>query len=169
MGGAAELRPIGSEDLPFLEMLYASTRDAELQALAGSEEQRHAFVRLQFEAQRRHYDRHFRSAQAWIISAAGVPVGRLVVDRRAEEVRVVDISLLPRYRGRGLGSQVLREVLREARQTDRPVRLHVDKRNRAKRWYARLGFLTIEDAGAHDLIEWRPHMESDHHARNADL
>ena len=56
------------------------------------------------------------------------------------------ISLLPEWRGRGVGGVLLKRLL-EALEADgySRVSLSVQKANRAARLYARLGFETVED------------------------
>jgi ribosomal protein S18 acetylase RimI-like enzyme len=155
-GAHPTLRRCTVADEPFLLRVYGSTRAAEL-ALAGwPVEQRVAFVRSQYEAQRTHYEREFPAADRSIVLVAGEPVGRLVVDRRPDEVRVVDVSLLPEYRGRGVGTALLEELVAEASGTGRPLRLHVRPDNPARRLYLRLGLRVVGHEGDRELMELTP-------------
>jgi hypothetical protein len=52
-------RPIGDDDLPFLARLYASTRWEELGEVPWTDEQKHAFLRFQFDAQHDHDRKHY--------------------------------------------------------------------------------------------------------------
>lgn len=87
----------------------------------------------------------------------GEPAGRLYVDRPPGELRVMDVALLPEFRGRGVGTELLRRVLAEGAATARPVTIHVERLNPARRLYARLGFVA-EDAGGpvYLLMRWTP-------------
>jgi ribosomal protein S18 acetylase RimI-like enzyme len=85
----------------------------------------------------------------------GVSVGRLYVDRSADDIRIVDIALLPEHRQRGIGTRLLQPILAEARQVGVSVSLHVDKQNSARQWYRRLGFVTVEDRGIYDFMRYR--------------
>ena len=67
-------------------------------------------------------------------------------------LNVVDISLVPECRGEGVGGAILRDVLGHARALGKGVSIHVEKVNRARRLYERLGFETIEDNGIYDLM-----------------
>ena len=49
------LRPIRDEDRPFLERLYASTRDEELRPVPWSDAQKTAFLASQYALQHAHY------------------------------------------------------------------------------------------------------------------
>jgi ribosomal protein S18 acetylase RimI-like enzyme len=150
------LRPIRPEDESFLFGVYASTRMAELAALGWNEAQREAFLKMQFRAQHQSYLAQFPRADFTIIQHHGVPIGRLYVDRRADEMRGIDIALLPAYRRAGIGTAILRGLLAEAASEGKPFRIHVAKLNRAQRLYERLGFTTLDDDGAYRVMEWRP-------------
>jgi len=64
-------------------------------------------------------------------------------NRQPDQILIVDIAVLPEYRGAGIGSVLMSEILNESRQTGKPVRLHVEIFNPALAWYDRLGFWTI--------------------------
>jgi RimJ/RimL family protein N-acetyltransferase len=83
-------------------------------------------------------------------------VGRLYVDRRTDEMRIIDIALLTEYRRQGIGSRLLREILAEGQAAGLPVRIHVERHNPALRLYYRLGFRKVGDRGVYYLIEWSP-------------
>ena len=151
------LRPIREEDLEFLLRLYATTRADEMAMVTDwTDEQKEGFVRMQFQAQHAWYQEHYGDAQFDVVLIDGVPAGRLYVHRRAAEIRLVDISLVPELRGRGIGSDLLRELMAEAEAAGKPLTIHVEKYNPAMRLYLRLGFKPIEDRGPYDLMEWKP-------------
>lgn len=148
-------RPITDEDLPFLARLYASTRQEELAVTPWTEEQKQAFLQQQFEAQHRHYQEYYPEASFDILQVDGEPAGRLYASRWSKEIRIVDISLLPEYRNRGIGGRILKDLLDEGRRTDKVVSIHVEKNNPALRLYERLGFERVEDKGVYHLMEWK--------------
>jgi ribosomal protein S18 acetylase RimI-like enzyme len=147
------LRPVRSSDRPFLAQLYASTRAEELAVLPWPEEQKAAFVAQQFEAQDAAYRTCYDGATFEVIEVDGEPAGRLYVDRTVGEIRVVDITLLPEYRGSGVGTALLRGLLAEADAGGRRVTIHVERFNRALRLYERLGFSVVEDKGVYLYLE----------------
>jgi ribosomal protein S18 acetylase RimI-like enzyme len=153
---ATTLRPIEPGDRELLLRIYASTRAEELAAVPWSEQQRQDFLRFQFEAQHKYYMQHFPRAAFDLILEGGEPVGRLYVDRRDDEIRLIDIALLPEHRGRGLGGAIMRDVLAEGAASGRLVRIHVERGNPAMRLYRRLGFEKIEEQGVYHLMEWAP-------------
>jgi ribosomal protein S18 acetylase RimI-like enzyme len=149
------LHPIRPEDEGFLFEVYASTRLEELVALGWNEAQREAFLKMQFRAQHQSYLAQFPTADFTIIQHRGVPIGRLYIERRADEMRGIDIALLPEYRRAGLGTAIVQSLLAEATSEGKPFRIHVAKLNRAQRLYERLGFTTLDDDGAYRFMEWR--------------
>lgn len=142
--------------MDFLARVYASTRWEELQQVPWSDEQRLTFLRQQFDAQHIYYMEHFVDAAFDLILIEGKPGGRLYLDRRADEIRLIDISLLPEFRNRGIGGRLMADILNEGRETGRLVRIHVEHNNPALRLYQRLGFQKIEEQGVYHLMEWTP-------------
>lgn len=152
------LRPAGAEDEEFLFVVYASTRAEEMALLGGwDERQKEAFLRMQFILQRQAYAMQYPQAEHRIILRAGRDAGRIIVWQTADEVRLVDITLLPEERSAGIGAAIIINLLTEAHQAGKPVRLHVAKENPARRLYERLGFVTVGEYGAtHFLMESAP-------------
>jgi ribosomal protein S18 acetylase RimI-like enzyme len=111
---------------------------------------------MQFNAQHQFYQEQFSKAEFLIILSDGRPAGRLYLDRREDEIRIVDIALLPEYRGSGMGTSILKDVLAEGKEKNLPVRIHVERYNRALSLYNRLGFIRIGDNGVYYLMEWSP-------------
>ena len=157
MSQPVTFRPIRDDDYEFLYRVYASTREEELQQTSWDDAQKEQFLRFQFTAQGQYYQQHFTDARFEVILLAEHPVGRLYVDRRADEIRVIDIALLPEHRGAGIGGGIMHDLLAEATESGKPVRLHVEHHNRAVRLYERMGFTTIGEHGIYSLMEWRPH------------
>lgn len=149
------LRPAGPGDAEFLRLLYASTRDAELALVDWDDAGRAAFLRMQFEAQDRHYRAQFPEARFDVIEREGRPIGRLYVDRSPDEIRVIDIALLPEHRRRGIGTALLRAILEESVRGGRPVRLHVERTSPAARFYERLGFVSLDEGPIYRGLEFR--------------
>ncbi len=148
------LRPAGIDDEAFLFDLYCSTREEEISAWGWDESQKQAFLSLQFRGQQQHYLMAYEGADHHIIMIDNQAAGRLMALRMETEIRLVDISLLSGHRGKGIGARLIRDLQREASEAGKPVRLHVERFNRAARLYERLGFRVIEDRGTHFFMEW---------------
>ncbi len=153
MSETISLRPIAAEDAPFLYHVYASTRREELAPVPWTEEQKEAFLHMQFTAQHGYYQEHYAAASFDLILCDGKYAGRLYVDRRARELRIVDIALLPAYRNRGIGSRLLSDLIAEASAAGKPVTIHVEHNNPALRLYQRLGFRQVDTSGIYLLME----------------
>ena len=140
------LRPINDDDTPLLYQIYASTRADELKMVSfWSDAQKEAFTQQQFSAQSLHYfSVHYAYREYSIILFEGKPAGRLFLDCAPGEIRVVDIALLPEFRGLGIGEYLLREVLDRAARNGDLVVIHVERMNRAKQLYERVGFKVVE-------------------------
>jgi ribosomal protein S18 acetylase RimI-like enzyme len=134
------LRPVTAADEAWQFAIYANTRADEL-ALAGwPPEQCAAFVQQQHHAQQQHYLRHFPGSLCQLILAGSNEVaGRLWVDERPERLHILDIALLPAWRGRGLGTRCLLDLATQA--GGRALSIQVEIHNPARRLYERLGFV----------------------------
>jgi ribosomal protein S18 acetylase RimI-like enzyme len=150
------LRPAGPDDEEFLFALYASTREEELSLVPWSPEEKRQFLRMQFHAQTAHYKSHSPAASFDVIVAGDERAGRLIVDRRPGEIHIVDIALMPEFRGRGIGSSYLKELAGEAHGRGVPLRIFVEFDNPAQRLYERLGFVCVAEHGAHRHMELSP-------------
>jgi len=149
-------RRIGEADLAFLARLYASTRMEELAVTGWRAEQKAAFLQMQFDAQHAHYQKHYVGSDFLVIERDGAAVGRLYLARWKREHRIVDIAMLPQYRGQGLGTALLRDLLDEAAAAGKAVSIHVEKFNPAQSLYRRLGFVPAGEEGAYDLMRRSP-------------
>lgn len=154
MPPTAALRPVAPGDEELLYRIYASTRTEELAPVPWTAAQKEAFLRMQFGAQSRDYAANYPNAAFMVILLDGAPAGRLYVDRRQDELLIVDIALLPEHRGGGVGGAILRDLLAEAAAAGKPARIHVEHMNPALRLYERLGFRRTADQGIYLLMEW---------------
>jgi ribosomal protein S18 acetylase RimI-like enzyme len=152
--GDFALRPATAGDEALLRRIYASTREEELAATGWSTQRRAAFLHGQFVAQQRHFRQQFPNAHNLLVERAGQPVGRLCWLWLPEELRLVDISLLPHWRGQGLGRQVVSALQALAAQQGQAMGLHVAVGNRAIALYERLGFVVTGHAGLHHRMRW---------------
>lgn len=154
--GKIGFRLIEDADRAFLFDLYASTRDWEFQQTSWTEEDWRDFLQGQFAAQDLHYQRAFPNAIRRIIQIDGRDIGRLYVDRKNDCLRIIELSLIPDARGRGIGTDLLRSLMNEAHGGKVPVRLHVEKHSPTLNLYLRHGFRAVSDAGHHVAMEWMP-------------
>jgi GNAT superfamily N-acetyltransferase len=147
------LRRETDDDRPFLEELYATTRWDEPGIAEWPSEPKTAFLRQQFGAQYAHYNRAYRPRSDFrILERDGRPVGRLYLFATADDVRIVDISLLPAERGQGVGGRLLQAVIDDAHAGGRTASIHVEEFNPAQKLYRRLGFREVSQDGLYILM-----------------
>jgi ribosomal protein S18 acetylase RimI-like enzyme len=157
LSGLAEgirLRPISEADSDFLYRLYASTRADEMVLLDWSDQQKTEFLSMQFRAQHSFYQQQFKQACFDVIEQDGVEIGRLYVDRRPDEIRIIDIALMPEHRKKGIGGAILQSLLNEAKAANNKVGIHVEHNNPAMGLYKRLGFQPVSDEGVYSFMQW---------------
>jgi ribosomal protein S18 acetylase RimI-like enzyme len=150
------LRTVTEGDNDFLLSVYASTRASEMARVDWNTEQKEAFLRMQFNAQSQFYIENYPGAEFQVITLNDQAVGRLYIHRRENEVRIMDIALLPGYRNLGIGSALLQDILDQGKNLNLPVTIHVEQFNPALRLYKRRGFRQKEDKGVYLLMEWSP-------------
>lgn len=148
-------RPETADDEAFLYRLYVSTREPEMRMVDWPNEQKIAFLRQQFQAQTAHYKQHYNGADFSIVLHDGKPAGRLYIHHNKNDVRIMDILLAPEYRGTGIGTLLLQDILERAAAEGHSVSIHVEQENPALRLYERLGFHQIGTFGVYYLMEWK--------------
>jgi len=124
-----------------------------------SEPERDAFVRMQFAAQRDYYRAQYPHGDHRLILADDQPVGRLYTAENEDEIRIVDITVLPAKRNGGIGTPLINDVLSRAKEVGKPVRIYVETYNPSRRLFERLGFTVIEQDGINVLLEWRATLD----------
>jgi ribosomal protein S18 acetylase RimI-like enzyme len=159
------LQDVALDDREFLREVYASTRAEEMAMVPWSQEQQRAFLDFQFNAQDVFYHERFPHAQYSIILQDGEPIGRLYILREDKEIRMIDITVLPQYRGRGIGSFLIRGLLDEGKRTGRVVQIFVESFNRSRSLFERFGFSVVREEGINLLFAWQPENNSGVHTR----
>jgi ribosomal protein S18 acetylase RimI-like enzyme len=155
------LQPAGPADEEFLRRVYATTRADEMAIVPWTDEQKTAFVNMQFVAQHTFYHAEFPDARYDLVVKDGEPIGRIYVDVRPSDIRILDITLLPEYRGQGIGTDLIKAVMDEGARAGKTVSLHVEGFNRAKSLYDRLGYSEVQVDGIYILMEWKQETNKD--------
>ncbi len=149
------LRPIRAEDQPFLwEMLYQA-----IYVPAGAPRPPREILR---EPALAHYARdwgregdigvlaletgtHRPVGAAWVRLLTGADRGYGYIDDQTPEL---SIAVLPDYRGRGIGTRLLAELLQAAQGHYGALSLSVTRGNPAVALYQRFGFTTVAEDGS---------------------
>ena len=152
------LRPVTLEDMPMLLEIYASTRKQEMEKLPHwSAAMKSEFLASQFMHQQKHYKSQYPGADFWVICEDHRVIGKLYFHEDYEDsMRIIDITLLPEHRDKGIGTDILKDLMEKAKSIDRPLTIHVESFNPAKSLYTRLKFKTISEVNAvYHLMEWK--------------
>jgi len=152
--GAVTLRPSTPRDYDFMRLLYHSVRAEEMVHFPWTEEQKTEFLDEQFAAQFQHYGIHYPTCERNIIEKDGQPIGRLWIDEWKDQIRLVDIALVPACRGTGIGTELVRGVLARGAAAGKDVTIHVEAYNPALRLYERLGFRKVDTNGVYFLMRY---------------
>lgn len=154
-GCGIALRALREDDLPWLRDLYASTREEEMAHVSWPDAHRRAFLDQQFEAQHRHYLQVHAGADFLAVCDERGPLGRLYLLRSPPDHLLVDISLFPAARGRGIGASLIGAAQQDAAVRGCGMTLHVLQQNTAaRRLYERLGFVATEAAFPYLRMDW---------------
>lgn len=150
------LRPANDQDADFLEEIYAESRREEFARAGFDELQLKAFLKMQFDFQTEAYKMQFPDAEFFVIVFDEENAGRLIVSRGAPEIRLIEIIVLQKFRGRGIGGFMLEKLKKEARNAGKPLSLRVLKTNvEAVKLYERFGFEIVENDQIFLAMEWR--------------
>ena len=154
-GFSVSCRAANENDRIFLQKLYAVTRRDEFAGINWNETQVENFLAMQFDLQSRAYAMQFPGAVHLIVEFERTPIGRLIIYSGAKEKRLVDVAVLPDFRGRGIGAFLISELQREAVAENKALVLRVLKMNdRAVAFYERCGFARA-DENLYWAMSWR--------------
>jgi ribosomal protein S18 acetylase RimI-like enzyme len=144
------------KDAAFIEAVYRTTREAELDLTNWSEYQKSAFISMQSAAQLSEYKTKFPGANFQIIIYNKKDVGRFFVGEDEFEIRLLDITILPEFKGKGIGTNLLQRLIHRSTKAQKKISLHVDASNRALKLYQRLGFIHKKNHGRSYYMEREP-------------
>ncbi len=151
-----KLSPIDNFDVPFLLTVYASTRSKEMAVVSWSDEQKRVFLEMQFQAQHNYYLSRYPNASYSIINLDGQPIGRLYIERQVDKIKILDITVLPEYRNRGVGTKLITEITQAGEQAEKPVQIYIENYNPSANLFSRLGFHPVAEEGINLLWQWNP-------------
>lgn len=153
-------RSIEKTDFPFLKKVYRSTREEELNLTGWAEEEKIKFIEFQFNAQHSHYKNAYKGAEFNIIEWDKKDVGRLYIWETEQQIRIMDITILPKYRGKGIGTKILNNLIIESEETAKKINIHVEYNNPALKLYERLGFKKTDDTEVYFFMERMPETKA---------
>ena len=75
------------------------------------------------------------------------------MDRRTDEIAILDIAVLPEFRRRGIGAGTIRDLQNEA--AGRTLSVYVEGFNPSLQLFEKLGFKPVSNDGVNLRLEWR--------------
>jgi GNAT superfamily N-acetyltransferase len=110
---------------------------------------------MHFRARQVSYAANYPSATQEIFCAGdGSPAGGILVERTADGMRLIDISVINGKRSQGLGTEVIRALQQECDTRGWTLKLQVLKGNTAERLYRRLGFEVAGEDSLRRQMVW---------------
>lgn len=148
-GNSVRLRAASANDRAFLLAVFESTRAHEFAQLGWNEARISTLLAEQFAMQDAYYRQHYRHGRFDVIMSGEVAIGRLYHDWHGNEARLIDIALLPAYRGAGIGTRLLHAFVAQAAAGAMPIVLYVEMNNPVQALYRRLGFESVGENGVY--------------------
>lgn len=137
------LRTATPDDLQFLYRVSAEAMCPVVEALHGSGKQ-------DKEKEFRKYKENFEPEKIQVIQFNGKDIGRLRVVRSPESIYIGGIQILPEFQGKGVGSAIVSDLIKESHKLHIPITLEVhDVNTRAMAFYKKYGF--VESGRQEDL------------------
>ncbi len=92
---------------------------------------------------------------SYIIMQSDQRVGLLKCLESKNTFEIIQIQILPECQGKGIGKEVLSQLITKAKTLNKTLTLKVLKKNPAKEFYERMGFRVIaQDRYEYDMI-WK--------------
>jgi ribosomal protein S18 acetylase RimI-like enzyme len=140
-------RPVTDADYEYLYRLHEASMRCYVEQAYGPWDEA---------LQRRIFAERWRPDRVRIVQVDGEDAGALELIPGPSRVQIEGIRLMPACQRRGIGTQIVSDVLRDAHMRGQVVTLRVLKVNPARRLYERLGFVVVGENGPSWLMECRP-------------
>ena len=140
---AYSLRPASQTDLAALLGIHEATFRAMVE------------VRFEWESTRQ-LERLLEGGLGQVVVIGDEVVGQWLVERRPTEFYLARVMLAPAVQGKGLGTQLIRDLQAEAATEGKTVLLQVWEENPARVLYERLGFVALAPVEFRVPMRWEP-------------
>lgn len=151
--GPLEARTPTAADEAFLFELYLAARP-DLGALPVPRGVIEGIARHQHALQAADYAARFPHAETWLFEHDGAPAARLVLDRGAQRLRVVDLAVATHARRRGIARMLLTALQEECAGKCAVVLRVLVGNDAARALYERQGFTLLRDDGFAQELVW---------------
>lgn len=148
------LRPLGADEDEFWREIFYDSVRSHFEPLNLADDQLNSLLDMQYRAQNLDYRTNYPNASNYVIEYKGVHAGRVIMSTEHGDLRIIDLTVFTRFRGRGIGTRIFEWFFDMSREKDMPIRFHVEKTNPAVALYLRAGFKVVEDVTSHYQMEW---------------
>lgn len=100
------------------------------------------------------FDCYYKLAEVQVIVVDGRDVGWLQISQAEQELELAQIHIEQEFCSQGIGSQLIRKLMKEAREKGKSVCLSVVRGNRALSLYRRLRFSIIDEDANKLHMRW---------------
>jgi ribosomal protein S18 acetylase RimI-like enzyme len=145
------LRPAGPGDDEFALGLYLPITREFLCDIPGWDDARI------IERFRKTYD----PVQVQVICVNGTDVGWMQLSELDEGLHLDQLHLVEAYRGRGIGTRLMKDLQSQAQSRDLPFRLNVMRANSAIEFYRGLGFAVVGEDNEKYQMQWMQRKKDD--------
>jgi GNAT superfamily N-acetyltransferase len=150
------LRPARPDDDVFLYDVFCTTWRDEVAALPNQNLARHV-LRIQHTAQERRFDNRYPGHRRFVVSHDEERVGRFYLFASGSALHIVDLTLLPQFRRRGIGTRLVSDLMGEASSDGRRVSMRVGRGDQTSLGlFASLGFRLVSSDDVDHYFEWTP-------------
>jgi len=105
------------------------------------------------EYQKQFFDNRFSTEQILIILDEEKEIGILELKEKEHQIYIEEIQIDSYRQGRGIGTEIINDIMEKAFELNKSVGLRVLKINRAKELYERLNFRVIGETETHFIME----------------
>jgi ribosomal protein S18 acetylase RimI-like enzyme len=148
-------RPSTPADDALLFELYSRSRADEFALMPLPPEQLQFLARMQFDSQHSSYRMMYPGTAPEIVLKDSAPAGIFWIAVLENEIRIVDIAIVPECRRMGIATALYEGAMSLARQSRKPVRASVVRFNsRSVEFHRKLGFVFTEDDEIYWGVEW---------------
>jgi ribosomal protein S18 acetylase RimI-like enzyme len=145
-------------DSEFFMELFGEIKSSELHLHSWPEQIKNQLITMQFHAYEQCIMAEFPNSVDYLIVYQSEKAGRLQLNKNKDGIRLINISLLADYRNKGIGAEIINNIVTEANQKGIPVILEVDKINPAQNLYYRLGFKVIQQDEIKYSMKYTPEL-----------
>ncbi|MBD3342335.1 MAG: GNAT family N-acetyltransferase [Candidatus Lokiarchaeota archaeon] len=148
---AFTLKSASSEDAKFVFLLQKITIKSYFQILGMWKEEERSL----------YFKHHFQPRYVQIIEHNGKKIGAISNSHKRNKIILFYILILPKYQNKGVGTFLLKGLIKKAEKENKPILISVLRLNkRARQLYTKLGFKIVNQNDLHYFMEYNKNNDS---------